>query len=87
MMDAVLSLPGGILLGALAGIIGFFFIEILREAKTNSRSMAIPGLILAAYFGFALWGAANFASSNGWLLLWFILAALWVMRKIYERDP
>ena len=85
-MDAITAMPGGVFLGTIVGLIGFFFVELIREAKSNAKSMLVPASILLVYFGSAIWGAAKFAAANDWLLLWFIVSAAWVLRQIYKRD-
>ena len=57
MKDAIMffsSFIGGLFLGFLTAIIGFFVWSLIQEGFENPKGMAIPAIILLGIFGTAL---------------------------------
>lgn len=80
----VSSLVGGLFSGALAAVLGFFVVQLIREGLGEPKEFAIPALLLLSIFGTALWYLLAIIFSNVPLAIGSIVSFAYVAHSLWR---
>lgn len=80
------TLIGGLFMGLLAGLLGFFVWSLIKEAIEEPKKMFIPALFLLTIFGTALAYLIGVIFQNWPLLIGSALSFIYVVYTLFKGE-
>lgn len=76
---------GGLFIGAVLGLFGFFVVELVREAYQERGPKVFAAAVVVLYLGAATWGAAEHMFRNDLDRIGLVLGVAGVLYLIYSQ--